>query len=116
MAKATKKKQATKAEERADMPKEIAGVVLYPIKEVAKLLGVSERTATKWVTSGELRAKKIAQVWHITEEELRSFVATPDELPANEDSEQMQANGDAEMEGKQIDLLTGFMEADDDNE
>ncbi len=115
MAKQAKKKRAVKDQEQeaGEMPKEIAGVVLYPIKEVAKLLGVSERTAVKWVTSGDLRAKKIAQVWHITEEELRSFVATPDDVPVNEDEEKPSATSPEDEDSKQIEMLTGFMDDDE---
>lgn len=43
------------------------------VKEVAKILRVSERTIMRYIGSGRLKASKIGQ-WRVDEGDLRGFV------------------------------------------
>jgi excisionase family DNA binding protein len=43
------------------------------VTQVARILGVTEKSVRDFVTCGELRASKIGQ-WRITEDDLREFV------------------------------------------
>jgi len=46
---------------------------LLTIKEVAKILRVSERSVNRYIESGRLRASKIGQ-WRIKESDLERFL------------------------------------------
>lgn len=46
---------------------------LLTIKEVAKILRVSERTIFRYIKSGKLKASKIGH-WRISEKDLESFI------------------------------------------
>jgi excisionase family DNA binding protein len=46
---------------------------LLTIKEVAKILRVSERSVNRYIESGKLRASKIGQ-WRIKESDLERFL------------------------------------------
>lgn len=44
--------------------------MMYRIKEVAKILGFTDRAVRKWVVEGKINAVKIMSEWRISEEEL----------------------------------------------
>lgn len=44
--------------------------MMYRIKEVAKILGFTDRAVRKWVVEGKIHAVKIMSEWRISEEEL----------------------------------------------
>lgn len=44
--------------------------MMYRIKEVAKILGFTDRAVRKWVVEGKIKAVKIMSEWRISEEEL----------------------------------------------
>lgn len=44
--------------------------MMYRIKEVAKILGFTDRAVRKWVVDGKINAVKIMSEWRISEEEL----------------------------------------------
>jgi len=46
---------------------------LLAVKEVAKILRVSERSVLRYIESGRLRASKIGQ-WRIKEKDLEKFL------------------------------------------
>ena len=46
---------------------------LFTIKEVAKILRVSERSVNRYIEAGRLRASKIGQ-WRIKQSELDKFL------------------------------------------
>lgn len=48
-------------------------IKLLNVKEVAKLLRVSERTVFRYIHSGKLKAAKIGY-WRITEEDVNTFI------------------------------------------
>ena len=44
--------------------------MMYKIKEVAKILGFTDRAVRKWVVEGKIKAVKIMSEWRIPEEEV----------------------------------------------
>lgn len=46
------------------------GVKMYRIKEVAKILGFTERAVRQWVVDGKIKAVKIMSEWRIPAEEV----------------------------------------------
>lgn len=44
--------------------------MMYRIKEVAKMLGFSDRAVRQWVVDGKIKAVKIMSEWRIPEEEV----------------------------------------------
>lgn len=56
------------------MTKQIGDIKLYSVKDLHNALGVNERTLRDWFNKGRLRGVKIGIQWHITEENLRSFL------------------------------------------
>ena len=44
--------------------------MMYRIKEVAKILGFTERAVREWVRTGKIKAVKIMSEWRIPEEEV----------------------------------------------
>ena len=47
---------------------------LYSLEEVAKILGVTHRTAWNYVKADKIKANKIGGAWKITEENLKKFI------------------------------------------
>lgn len=56
------------------MPKTIAGRIVYTLDEVAERLGVSERSVREYLRTGRLRGQKYGRSWHITQENLQTFL------------------------------------------
>lgn len=44
--------------------------MMYKVKDVAKILGFTERAVRKWVREGKVKAVKIMSEWRISEEEV----------------------------------------------
>ena len=49
---------------------------LTSITELAERLGVSTKTISRWIQSGELHAYRLGRQIRIAEEDVRNFVAT----------------------------------------
>lgn len=49
-------------------------IKVYSMKEVSKILGVTQRTLYNYIKSGKLRVQKIGGKWIITEENLKKFI------------------------------------------
>jgi len=49
-------------------------IKVYSIKQVGKILNVTERTLLSYIKDGKLKAQKIGGKWVITEENLRKFI------------------------------------------
>lgn len=47
---------------------------IYTKKEVADILGVSERTVWNYIKAGRLKAVKIGGKWKVSDENLKKFV------------------------------------------
>lgn len=47
---------------------------IYTLKEVAKILKLSERTVYSYVRKDILKAFKIGQYWRISESQLKEFI------------------------------------------
>jgi excisionase family DNA binding protein len=62
------------------MPITIADIKLYNVEELAELLHLTERTIRDLLRTGELRGKKFAGRWYVSEEWLRDTFGTPDVL------------------------------------
>lgn len=54
--------------------KEIGGVKLYTIPEVAGLLQINSLTVRRYIKAGRLRAQRIGRPLIITEDDLRQFL------------------------------------------
>jgi excisionase family DNA binding protein len=50
------------------------GIKLYTTEEAAKILGVTSRTLSSYISSGRLKANKIGGKQRITEENLKRFI------------------------------------------
>lgn len=48
-------------------------LVMYDVKETARILEVSTRTVMNYIYNGKLKAQKIGGKWKITKENLESF-------------------------------------------
>ena len=57
------------------MVKQIGDIKIYSVKDLHEALGVNERTIRDWFNKGRLKGVKIGIEWHITEENLRSFLS-----------------------------------------
>ena len=59
------------------MPKQIAGLKVYTVEEVAKELGVTAQSVYTYIQDGRLIAQKYGRSWNITEANLQAFVSGP---------------------------------------
>ena len=59
---------------RGNMPKEILGVTMYNIKEVAELLSVTTKTIQNYISADRIQGQKIGGRWYFTEEMLKAFL------------------------------------------
>ena len=64
--------------------KEILGVKLYTLRELGDLLGVGVTTVYRYIGTGRLEARKIGARKYVTEENLKRFLQSSDNvLPKN---------------------------------
>lgn len=49
---------------------------IYSVRQTAELLQCTERTVYNYITSGELKAKKLGKSWRITDENINEFLNT----------------------------------------
>jgi len=49
-------------------------MILYTLREIAKILKVSEKSVYRYIKSGKLKANKIGQ-WRIKESDLNKFIS-----------------------------------------
>jgi excisionase family DNA binding protein len=45
-------------------------------RQAAEFFGVSEKTVSRWIASGELHAHRLGRQWRIAPEEVERFLAT----------------------------------------
>ena len=57
------------------MPIQVEDITVYNVKEISKLLGITQVTLREYIRQGRLRAKKIAGEWRITGDALRDFLS-----------------------------------------
>jgi excisionase family DNA binding protein len=62
------------------MPTEIAGEVLYTLKEVAGGLGVSYTTIKKMRENGELKATRVGREFRVKESEVKRLLNQNEEV------------------------------------
>lgn len=55
--------------------REMAGMTVYGVADVAQEVGVTPATVRQWIRGGKLVARKIGREWVITEEAVRFFIA-----------------------------------------
>jgi excisionase family DNA binding protein len=60
------------------MPREIAGLIMYDLKEIAEILDVSNSTLLEYIKKGKLKAKKIGEKYLIEDKNLREFLEKAD--------------------------------------
>ncbi|HXG30507.1 MAG TPA: helix-turn-helix domain-containing protein [Thermodesulfobacteriota bacterium] len=56
------------------MPVEVAGLKLYNLEELSKVLKVNKVTLRGYIEQGRLKAVKIGRSYRVTEEDLREFL------------------------------------------
>lgn len=49
-------------------------IKIYSMKEVGKILGVTERTLYNYIKNNKIKVQKIGGRWIITEENLKKFI------------------------------------------
>lgn len=54
--------------------KDLESIKLYTLPQVAKIIGVTDRTAWNYVKAGKIKAVKIGGKWKISEDNLREFI------------------------------------------
>lgn len=63
------------AASESEKMKKIAGLKLYNVAEVAKLLAISTKTVLKYIDDGQFgKPRRIGKGYYITEEKLRAFI------------------------------------------
>lgn len=73
---------------------------IYTIEQVAEILQVSDRTVYKLVNEGELRAKKVGNMFRISERALQEFME--DVSPAERDGIPVEATPDRLFAAEQL--------------
>lgn len=48
--------------------------IIYTLKEVQEILGVTQRTLYRWIDAGSLKAFKAGRTWRVSEEALQDFI------------------------------------------
>jgi excisionase family DNA binding protein len=56
-----------------EMPKNIAGLNLYNLKEISKKLDVTTSTLRAYIRQGKIKARKVAGKWLVSDEALRQY-------------------------------------------
>jgi len=56
------------------MAEKLESLLLYTLKDLAKLLEVTERTLHTYVKDGKLKAVKIGGKWKVTQDNLQKFI------------------------------------------
>jgi len=56
------------------MPIKVAGLKLYSLDELSKILEVSKVTLRGYIEQGRLKAVKVGRSYRVTEEDLREFL------------------------------------------
>ena len=56
------------------MAEKLESIPLYTLKDLAKLLEVTERTLHTYVKDGKLKAVKIGGKWKVTQDNLQKFI------------------------------------------
>lgn len=49
-------------------------IVMYDVKEMAAILGVTPRTIQEYIKQGKLKTVKIGRKWKITKENLEAYI------------------------------------------
>lgn len=60
------------------MPREIAGLIMYDLKEIAEILDVSNSILLEYIKKDKLKAKKIGEKYLIEDKNLREFLEKAD--------------------------------------
>lgn len=55
--------------------REILGITIYPIREVAEMLKVTPTTIQGYIKKGILPARKVGGAYHVTEDNLKEFIS-----------------------------------------
>lgn len=53
---------------------DLENIKLYTLPQVAKILGVTDRTAWNYVKAQKIKAVKIGGKWKVSEDNLREFI------------------------------------------
>src|SRR3989304_2718315 len=58
---------------RSGVPKNIAGLNLYNLKEISKKLDVTSSTLRAYIRQGKIKGRKVAGKWLVSDEALRQY-------------------------------------------
>lgn len=67
-----------KGEQVMTMPVQIGNLTLYTVEELSELLNIQERSIRKFLREGQIKGRKLANRWYVTEEALRAYFEQPD--------------------------------------
>lgn len=70
--------RAMKGEQVMTMPVQIGNLTLYTVEELSELLNIQERSIRKFLREGQIKGRKLANRWYVTEEALRAYFEQPD--------------------------------------
>lgn len=61
------------------MPVQIGNLTLYTVEELSELLNIQEKSIRKFLREGQIKGRKLANRWYVTEEALRAYFEQPDQ-------------------------------------
>ena len=65
------------------MPKDILGILLYTLAELAERFTVSLASLRTYISRGELKARKIGNQYYVAEASLKEYFGCPADAPLN---------------------------------
>jgi excisionase family DNA binding protein len=66
------------------MPIQVGDLKLYDVEELSDMLHVQDRTIRKLLREGQLKARKLARKWYVSEESLKEYFSQTE--PAGQDA------------------------------
>jgi excisionase family DNA binding protein len=56
------------------MPIQVGDLKLYDVEELSEMLHVQDRTIRKLLKEGQLKARKLARKWYVSEDSLKEYL------------------------------------------
>ena len=61
------------------MPVQIGNLTLYTVEELSEALGIQEKSVRKFLRQGQIKGRKLANRWYVTEDALRAYFEQPEQ-------------------------------------
>ena len=61
------------------MPVQIGSLTLYTVEELSEALGIQEKSVRKFLRQGQIKGRKLANRWYVTEDALRAYFEQPEQ-------------------------------------